>query len=34
VEAPPHPKFKLRLNSGLSPHAGRGEEAGEQPNEP
>ncbi|RZN31902.1 hypothetical protein CWO90_15600 [Bradyrhizobium sp. Leo121] len=24
AEAPPHPKFKLRLNFDLSPHAGRG----------
>ena len=25
AEAPPHPDFPLRVKSGLSPHAGRGE---------
>ncbi|RZN32446.1 hypothetical protein CWO90_13350 [Bradyrhizobium sp. Leo121] len=31
AEAPPHPKFKLRLNFDLSPQAGRGEEKAREP---
>ncbi|MVT71110.1 hypothetical protein GPL21_39390 [Bradyrhizobium pachyrhizi] len=30
-ESPPHPEFAPRENSGLSPHAGRGEEEATPP---